>query len=225
MIEQTEPHDKHNKKKPANWPIYLICIFLLYTLFMIADAADVFVIRMFLKPDIIGHRFSPQLAGLRGVIIEAILYGERHGVQVAQNNRRIASITDKEKFVSGLLEAIFRCRVTNMRRYFDAGIFKILVQDNVCFIRVDINKFSNYISRNPLVLRNSIARYVAYRSERYWLTLNFDRFRPGGWWGPVAFLGNSDIYTPIVFTEEMNEFYVLVFTFINDPPISISAFP
>ena len=122
-----------------------------------------------------------------------------------------------------------------MKECFEAGIFKVLVQDNFYFIRVDLDKAAHYFSRNPLRTKNALASFAAHRSRRLFEAkgaIEKIRTQYGYQIAPSSlpyfshvYLGNSDMSSPIAFTKEMSEFYILLFRFKNDPPISISEFP
>ena len=38
-------------------------------------------------------------------------------------------------------------------------------------------------------------------------------------------LENCEIISPVEFTDEMNDLYMMIFSFSNDTPISINVFP
>jgi len=252
MTEQPESNKPQGKNKPPKlarvlgWLIIgIFVVFLLYPLFVIADGMDAPIIRMFLKPDIISSwELIRDLAEMRNAIMGVIIrQSDQRGTQVDYNNRHLISITDKEEFMYGLLEAVHQStEIKGLERYlgldvrglFDAGAFKILVQNNFCFIRVDLNKLSNHISRNPLRLRNDIAGRAFRRTRHFWGEVEseafaraFDRLhsRLGHLGASDLFLGNFDMHSPVLFTEDMNAFYMPFFVFNNDPPISISTFP
>ena len=219
MIDQTESYDKN---KPVN-RLILLFIFLLFIAFRAAWEGDVFR-----KPDVTSHHvFDNVLLRLRNTILDYIR-DEKSGVHANYNDLSFATISNREAFISGLKEAIYKISaIRNIKGYFDADVFKILVQDNFCFIHADLNKAANYISRNPLKLRNALASYSAHYSKRIFETEGaIDILRTKGKLrGGRSFLGNFDMNSPVIFTEEMNDLYVLLFGFANDPPISLSAFP
>ena len=224
MAEQMESYGKNKKVK---WLIFLIFILLFYVLFMIAWESD-----MFRKPNITDYRdFDSSLLRLAEITVGAIMRDQGSEVPIDYNDRGCITITNKEEFVSEMLKALYKTtRVTNMKKYFDADVFKILIQDNFCFIRVNLSKASDYISRNPAKLRNNLASYAARRSKEFLGSFKtesaFDKYRSHcGPRGGHPFLGNFDINSPVVFTEEMNELYMLVFVFDNVPSIQLNEFP
>jgi len=226
MTEQPESNKPQNENeylrelKALLKVLITICVILLFSFIL--------YVGLFLERPIVVNRthFADSVWNVYHRMINGIIDMER-GVQV-ERNREIVSIIDKEEFVAGLLE--FIRRQVNMRRFFDAGIFKILVQDNFCFIRVDINAASRHRSHLRIDLRDAIARHAAIRSRRIFDSfetnddaLDWYRSEPGS--KPYVFLGNSNMNSPVAFTGDMNYFYMLTFLFSNDPPISISAFP
>jgi len=226
MVEQTESHKPQSKNKPLKWLIILL--FIAFVLSPILG--HVLEDDLLFRPNRVGHRhFRDLLRTLRWAIHDFII-NEQHGV-VFGHYHSFALITDKEEFVSGLQEAIFRVTsgrttrtVRHFRRYFDNNIIKIIVHDNFLFLRVNLDKAAYYASRNPL-MRSALARYAVLMSEAlferedYFNSLKLTG-RPTQW-----FLGSFEMNSPVLFTEEMNYLYVLIFAFNNDPPVSISEFP
>ena len=225
MIEQTESPKPQSKNKLKKWlirlPLIFLASFLLYATMMIMSGVGLFP-----DPPIVVNRthFAYILSSVNSHVASGIIEMER-GVQI-ENNPDTISIIDKEEFVSGLLEVI---KERNMKKIFDAGILRIFVQDNFCFIRVDINAASRHRSHLRIDLRDAIARIAAARSRRTFGFFEdddaFDRYLSEP--GPKlhTFFGNFDMNSPVVFTEDMNYFYLLIFVFNNDPPVSISEFP
>jgi len=240
------------KNKLIKW---ILLPFLLYFLFFIADAMDAPIIRAFLKPyGVSGWEIFYDLSHMRNAIIDVIMRErDQRGAKVDYNNRQLISITNKEEFMNGLMDGIRQSSdLRGMKSWswfdvaglFDARAFKIIVLDNRCFIRVDLNKLSNHISRNPLRQRESLANSVAFRSNNAWGIRAASRLSPVPearrlWEVEDAFneyisrygarrryesgrsfrvFGNSDMSSPILFTEDMNEFYILIFVFSNEPP-------
>ena len=217
MIDQTDSHDKN---KWAN-RLILLGIFLIFIAFRIAWEGDVFR-----KPDITHYRPFDDVFQNLSSTIRSYIYDGKSGVCESID---MASIINEEEFISGLLEAIYKKTkyVKNIKGYFDAGVFKILVRDNFLYIKTDLDKAAHYMSRSPLKMRDSLAGYAAYHSRRLFEQEGFfDGIRSKyGYRGGRSFLGNFDIDSPVAFSEEMNELYMMIFSFSNDPPISIGVFP
>ena len=245
MTEQLEPHKPQgiNKlvRRLVRWLILFIFILVACCLIVVFDFNP--VERLLSNLPRIDHGnpvyFFRTFFTIRSAMMQ-IVFNEGSGVEIVPDRPsryitgRTRYLTDEEAFISGMPRALrgsedvqgFRAHVRDL---VDAGIFQILVQDNICFIRIDLNKYSSFTSRIPSWLRSNIAREVASFSREFW--------RPGFIISPSnvwtververgnSFLGNSNINSPTLFTEEMNYIYLLAFIFYNDPPISISAFP
>ena len=235
MIEQKKSHNNRNKLVNR---IILLSIFVLYFVFRMLWDLNFF----HSKPYVIDRQyFYRELETLGSTIINSI-WDKKRGVMLDDyNSSTLITIIDTKEFVSGLQEAAYEIptqllgRKGYMKGYFDAGVFKILVQDNFCFIRADLDKAGNYLSRNPSRSKNDIARAAAHRSRRLFEiegTIKAIRSQygykvdsPSSAYFMHVYLGNFDMNSPIVFTEKMNELYILLFHFKNDPPISIGVFP
>jgi hypothetical protein len=178
------------------------------------------------KPDITHHRhFDVVYQKLKSSIYDFIT-DVRRGIDIRKLNAKenIVLVIDEEEFLSGLKEAIYK--LENMKGYFDAGVFKILIKDNFCFIHADLDKAAHYISRSPLKLRESLARYAIFWSEEFYRTIDVKTMQSrGGAVGPHSFLGDPDVNAPVVFTQEMNDLYIMIFIFKNTPPLSPGEIP
>jgi hypothetical protein len=158
---------------------------------------------------------------------------EKRGVEI--NDKKVFIVTNKEEFVTGVKEAFYKQRPSfygsDMKGYLDAGIFKILVRDNFCFVHADLDKAAHYIasahfisgSRFELNLRSSLASYAIRLSESF-LEKGYTIERIRSSHGRVAngFLGAPDVVSPTLFTAEMNDLYQLAFVFDNTPPLTFT---
>ena len=111
-------------------------------------------------------------------------------------------------------------RGRDMKEFFDDGSFKILIQDNVCYLRVDLDKVTRHISRSPSMLKKNEARSAAYQVKKICKPgdfLDMDRIKGGV---PIRYLylAKPDVKSFVLFSEEMNDLYMVMFVFKNTPP-------
>jgi len=227
MAEQMESHVENKPpkwlsklqdwwNKPPNWAIIFL-IFLLFNAFMMAWEGDVFR-----KPKFASYR--DVTVRIRDVRESIFLYlEEKRGID--ENY----IVTNKEDFFSGLREALYKpIRGRSMRHFFGDGSFKIIIKDNVCYIRVDLDKVTRHISRSPSLLKKDVAYFAASQSK--------NDFKPGGFLnianiergilpGSLYFFGKPDPSSYVLFSEEMNDLYVMICFFKNTPTFSWSEMP
>ncbi|MDR1049457.1 MAG: hypothetical protein LBL51_06840, partial [Synergistaceae bacterium] len=145
----------------------LFLLFLLYVL-------GVFLYDVLQKPQVASYwLLDYKMQGVRRSVYEII--NEGYGVEVSADGKAIVS--NKEEFIAGLKEVIYERNLEgrNWKEYFDAGVFKILVRDNFCSIRVDLDKASHHMSRDPLLTKRSLSDYAVRRSEDFF-DKGIDRF-------------------------------------------------
>jgi hypothetical protein len=165
--------------------------------------------------------FMPILRRLRENII--LYIDEKQGID--ENY----VITNEKEFLSGLKKTVYKplTRAMNMKKCFEAGVFKILIKDNVCYIYTDLTTATQYLSGKPLILRKNITYVAASLAHSVWKegdSLNVLQ-RGGYLHGYGLFLGKPDLTYLTLFTREMNDLYRPVFVFGNTPPISLMEIP
>ena len=144
LIDIEREIEIHGKKTPKILKILLILI-LCYFIFIVG----MIVWEEARRPSTVNYQ---NFLDVRSGILEYI-FAEERGVSIYQQHEHretesetplgwsgshFAIISDKEEFISGLESTIIKGREGRYRgfkRYFDAGLFKILVHDNVCFLR------------------------------------------------------------------------------------------
>jgi hypothetical protein len=174
------------------------------------------------KPEFVGYRFFDDLRqDLREAVYNAI--AESPGVE-RDIDGKVFIVTDKETFLTELKETIYRRTPTwrDMTGYLDAGVFKILVRDNVCFIRADLDQFAHYVSCPPFRTKRSLVDYAVRWSEDFFE--DGARIEKGGV-GGHCFIGSHDVNPPVLFTEGMNDLYNVIFVFSNSPPLILEEIP
>jgi len=139
-------------------------------------------------------------------------------------------VTNKEEFISALKETLYKVtrNGTNMAEYFDADVFKILIQNNVCYIHTNLDNATRYLSRSPLQLRDNIASYAAYYSQLFYKragSFDISDLRGGVYPINLSYVGIPVVNSYVLFSEEMNDLYLIIFVFKNDPPLSPGEIP
>jgi len=169
------------------------------------------------KPDMQTHyHFINILRELKDYIVVSFFIEEKPGMD--ENY----VIVNEEEFVSALKETLYKTNHNgkNLREFFDTGAFKILIQDNVCYIHANLDKTSQYISRSPLALRADITYFaVSWSNKMFKAGESFDitQVQGGSRPGYYHFLGKPDVKSFVVFSEEMNDLYLWAFIFKNIP--------
>ena len=178
----------------------------------------------------LSREFMPILRNLRDHMILYVI-DEKQGID--ENY----VVTNEREFLSGLKETVYKLSVykpfrrINMKKCFEAGIFKILTKDNVCYIYTDLTKASQYFSGKPLILRKNIAYEAAFLAQRYWKGLNpakvLQKREKHVLLAPFVYLylGKPDMTSWDLFTQEMNDLYLPVLLFRNTPSISLGEIP
>ena len=194
--------------------LILLSIFLLFIAFRIVWEGD-----MFRKPDITHYRNVNEIISKIRNNIFLYIIDEKQGV----NEDYI--VTNAEDFVSGLKETLYKPYGSqDMRKFFDDESLKILIQENVCYLRVDLDKVTHHISRSPSTLKKNMARFAASRSQRFKSGSFYDMNQVKG---PFVdfFWGKPDFKSLVLFNEEMNDLYVVMCAFKNTPPLSLGEIP
>jgi hypothetical protein len=140
------------------------------------------------------------------------------------------SIIDEKKFLSALKETVYEpISGVNMKKCFEIGIFKILVQENVCYVYVNLTKASAHFSGRPLELRNSVAERVASLAAKNWEKTTSDHvvkmLQKGGTMLTTCFLAKPDIKSLTLFQKEMDEFYFAFLILGNITPLTLGEVP
>ena len=210
--------DKKDSGTPPHWSkplkqflIIIVILLVLRLVFIRVEAA--------MEGMTASSSFMRILRDLRNHIISYVM-DEKQGID--ENY----VITNEKEFLSGLKETVYKpFHGINMKKCFEAGSFKILIKDNVCYIYTDLTKASQYFSGKPLILRNNIAHEAAFVAQRYWKEGNPSNVLQRGVLLPQVsiylFLSKPDITYLNLFTKEMNDFYLPVFVFRNIPSISL----
>ena len=164
------------------------------------------------------HRyFMPILMKLRDNIVSYIDNLEKH-----ENY----SVINEKKFLSDLKETVYEpIDSVNMKKCFEIGIFKILIQENVCYIYVNLTKAGEHFSRRPLALRNSVAEIAASLAATSWGKTTSDHvakiLQKGGTMLTTCFLAKPDMKSLVLFQKEMDEFYFAFLILGNIPPLTL----
>jgi hypothetical protein len=200
--------DKSRFWKMAAWPISGLLIL------------GLLVWQSYRKPDIQSHHHFIYI--LRALKDHIVFFLRKEKLGMDENY----VIVNEEEFVSALKETLYKTNHNgkNLREFFDTGAFKILIQDNVCYIHANLDKTSQYISRSPLALRADITYFaVSWSNKMFKAGESFDitQVQGGSRPGYYHFLGKPDVKSFVVFSEEMNDLYLWAFIFKNIPPLSL----
>jgi hypothetical protein len=205
---------------PAKRPLWKMAAWLILVLLILGFSAW----QLSRKPDMQSHYYFVSI--LQELKDHLLTFFFRDGRGMDENY----VVTNEEEFVFALKEALYKTTPNgkNMTEYFNTGVFKILIQDNVCYIHTNLDNATRYLSRSPLQLRNNIAYYAAYYSQLFYKTAgSFDisRFRGGGYPSVNSFVGKPVVNSYVLFNREMNDLYLITFIFKNNPPLSPGEIP
>jgi hypothetical protein len=137
----------------------------------------------------------------RAIFFETI----EHGLNAEKN-----TIVDVKKFIAAS-KKIIESRMRQYKPYFDTNVFEFMLVNNTFSIRMNITNAAFYrssmLTRDPQAsarrLALSIASYLDGRIGQ-------------------SFFGDPDFFALKLFRKEMDNIYMMLFLFSNNPPVSIT---
>jgi hypothetical protein len=160
-------------------------------------------------PDIKDRRYFAYLLNDIKQYVESSLFPNNKSSNNGLDDGKII-IVDVEKFIAAFKKMINSGKMIRYKPFFDAHVFELLLLDNVFLVRMNLSNTSFYFSsclvRDPRAsMQQSKIRIASYFEGKFFSNPYLFRSPP-----------------PSLFKKEMDDLYMLVCYFRNDPPISIT---